>query len=164
MRIALRTQSPALPAGFFWSGYPVNISIIIPDVFLRLPSVVDARRLSSLSAGQVTRWRSPYHLRDQRGPAGTPCRPSLFEPLGLVWRVIPIMPKAEVRALSQAVAIYSQELRAYAEVARHEAANSPTETLNYLWVRVAAHWDQLAERTEKATGENKAEGPIDAHS
>jgi hypothetical protein len=58
--------------------------------------------------------------------------------------------------LSEVVARYSGELRAYAEVARLEAAvarvkavNSPTETLNYLWLRVAEHWDGLAERTER---------------
>ena len=59
--------------------------------------------------------------------------------------------------MNQAVARYSQELRAYAEVARHEAAESPTERLNYLWLRVADHWDWLAERTEKGPAANKAE-------
>jgi hypothetical protein len=51
--------------------------------------------------------------------------------------------------LNQAVAELPHEFRAYAEIVRHEAANVCTETLNYLWFRVADHWDQLAQRTEK---------------
>ena len=70
---------------------------------------------------------------------------------------IPSNPRRELRALNQAVARYSQELRAYAEVARHEAADSPTVTLNHLWLRVAKHWDWLAERTEKGRAANRTE-------
>jgi hypothetical protein len=70
---------------------------------------------------------------------------------------IPSNPRRELRALNQAVARYSQELRAYAEVARHEAAESPTERLNYLWLRVADHWDWLARRTEQAPADNGGE-------
>ena len=60
-----------------------------------------------------------------------------------------VRPAAGARALTQAGVRYAQELRAYAEVARHEAANSPTEKLNDLWLRVADHWDRLAARTER---------------
>lgn len=60
--------------------------------------------------------------------------------------------------LNQAVGRFSQEFRVYAELARHDAANASTETLHYLWLCVAGHWDELAQRTEKNLPAN---GPAD---